>query len=141
GGLAVEAEARGERRLVARLALLALEGFEERCFLAADVGAHSVVRVQVEIEAAAQDVPSEVAGLARFLERLLEDLVLVPDLAVEVVVTHGRADRIPRDDHSLDQDVGVVADDVAVLESARLALVGIADDVLLAREALRHERP
>ena len=37
--------------------------------------------------------------------------------------------------------VRVVAQDVAVLERARLALVGVADDVLVAGELLRHEAP
>jgi hypothetical protein len=35
----------------------------------------------------------------------------------------------------------VVADDVAVLEGTRLAFVGIADEVFLARELARHEAP
>jgi uncharacterized small protein (DUF1192 family) len=40
-----------------------------------------------------------------------------------------------------DDDVRVVAKDVAVLEGARLALVRVADQVLLARELARHEAP
>src|SRR5204863_9486808 len=91
--------------------------------------------------AAAKDVLAKVARRARFLERLLEALVLVPDLAVDVVVADRGAAGVPADDHPLDEDVRVVADDVAVLERARLALVGIADDVLLAGERLRHEAP
>jgi hypothetical protein len=35
----------------------------------------------------------------------------------------------------------VVAQDIAILEGARLAFVGIADDVLVARESPRHEAP
>ena len=37
----------------------------------------------------------------------------------------------PGQDHPLDQEVGRPADQLAVLEGARLALVGVADDVLL----------
>jgi hypothetical protein len=48
-----------ERRLEARLALLAFERFEQRGFFAADVGAPAMVRVQVEIEALAEDVLAE----------------------------------------------------------------------------------
>jgi hypothetical protein len=44
GRLAVQAEAGRERRLEARLALLALERLEQRGFFAADVGAVAVVR-------------------------------------------------------------------------------------------------
>jgi hypothetical protein len=50
GRLAVQAEAGRERRLEARLALLALDRLEQRGFFAADVGAVAVVRVQLEAE-------------------------------------------------------------------------------------------
>jgi hypothetical protein len=78
GGLAVQAEARGERRLEARLALLALEGLQQRRLLAADVGAEAVVGVQLEVEVAAEDVRPRNPPPARLFERLLEDLVDVP---------------------------------------------------------------
>ena len=45
-----------------------------------------MVVVQLEAEVAAEDVVAEEAGGARFLERFLEALVDVPDLAVDVVV-------------------------------------------------------
>jgi hypothetical protein len=51
GRAAVEAHIRRERRLQARLALLALEAFEQRGFLAADIGAGAVMDVDVEIPA------------------------------------------------------------------------------------------
>jgi hypothetical protein len=60
---------------------------------------------------------------------------------VDVVVAHGDAHRVGRDDHPLDDDVRVELQDVAVLAGARLALVGVAHQVLLARELARHERP
>src|SRR5690242_2372746 len=49
---AVEARASRERRLEARLALLALEAFEHRHFFAADVGPGAAVDEDVEIIAA-----------------------------------------------------------------------------------------
>ena len=72
GRLAVQAVARRERRLEARLALLALERLEQRGFFAADVGAVAVVRVELEAEIGAEDVLAEVARGARFVERFLE---------------------------------------------------------------------
>ena len=45
------------------------------------------------------------------------------------------------DRHTLEQHVRVVPHDVAVLERAGLALVGIADEILVALELLRHEAP
>jgi hypothetical protein len=84
--LAVQAEAGRERRLEARLALLALQALQQRRLFAADVGAEAVVRVQLEAEAAAQDAVTQEAGGARLVERLLEALVGLEDLAVDVVV-------------------------------------------------------
>src|SRR4029078_10440410 len=88
--LAVEPVRRGERRLEARLPLLALERFEERRLLTTDIGPIPVARMELGVDAAAKDVLSEVARGARLLERLLEALVLVPDLAVDVVVSDRR---------------------------------------------------
>ena len=51
GRRAVEAGVGGERRLQARLALLALEAFQQRGLLAADVGAGAVVHDKVEVPA------------------------------------------------------------------------------------------
>src|SRR5262249_44395398 len=45
------------------------------------------------------------------------------------------------DRHALDQRMRVVAEDVAILERAGLALVGVADEVLVACVLLRHEAP
>ena len=63
--LAVETEARRERRLEARLALLAFERLEERRLLAADVRAVAVMVEEMEAEAGAEDVVAEQAGLDR----------------------------------------------------------------------------
>ncbi|MNT49547.1 hypothetical protein D3C72_1864090 [compost metagenome] len=60
---------------------------------------------------------------------------------MDVVVAHGDAHRIRADGHAFDQRVRVVADDVAVLERAGLAFIGVADQVFLPRERARHEAP
>ena len=139
--LAVDAEAGRERRLEARLALLAFQRFEQRGFFAADVGAEAVEGMQLEVEAAAQDVVAQVAGGAGFVQRLFEALVDLEDLAVDVVAGGAHAHRVGGDGHALDDDVRVVGEDVAVLAGAGLAFVGIADQVLRAGVVLRHEAP
>src|SRR5690606_12756255 len=53
----------------------------------------------------------------------------------------GGAGGIAGDGHALDHRVRVVAQDVAVLAGARLGLVRVAQDVLLARRIARHEAP
>src|SRR5690606_7572804 len=107
----------------------------------ADVGAEAVVGVQLETEAGAADVVAEQAGRTRLFERGLEAFVDLEDLAVDVVVAHGDAHGVRRDRHAFDDDERVVQQDVAVLAGARLALVGVAHEVLLARELARHEAP
>src|SRR5438270_5210749 len=66
GRTAIEAGARRERRLEARLALLALEAFEHRRLFAADIGAGAAVDEEVEIVAAAAGVLAEQPGLISF---------------------------------------------------------------------------
>jgi hypothetical protein len=60
---------------------------------------------------------------------------------VDVVVAHRNAHGVGRNRHAFDDDVRVVHQDVAVLAGAGLAFVGIAHQVLLARELARHEAP
>src|SRR5690606_21111828 len=138
---AVQAVLRRERRLEARLALLTFEGVEQRRLLAADVRTRADDRVQVEVYSGALDVLAEPARLVRFLQRRLEPGDrLAQELAANIVVADGRADRVARDRHAFDQRMRVVAQDVAVVASAGLALVGVADEILLHRRFTRHER-
>src|SRR5438132_11453579 len=97
--------------------------------------------VQMEAEVAAEDMLPQEAPLVRFFDGLLAALIDIPDLAVDVVVPALASHRIGGDRHALDQNVRVVAHDVAVFERPGLALVGIAHEVLLALELLRHEAP
>src|SRR5690606_41089860 len=63
--------------------------------------------------------------LAGLFERLLEAFVDLEDLAVDVVVADADPQRIRPDDHAFDHRMRVVTQDVAILESAGLALVGV----------------
>ena len=142
GRLAVEAEVGRERRLVARLTLLALQRLHQRGFLAADVGAGAEHVVQVDVDAAAEDVlaqPAVGVGLGGGFLEVLERLVV--ELAAQVVVADRAACRVAGDRHALDHRMRVVAQDVAVLGGARLGLVGIAEDVFLHAGVLGHEAP
>ena len=141
GGFPVQAEGRRERRLEARFALFAFEGFEQRGFLAADVGAGAEVVVQVEIKTGAEQVFAEETGVSGFGEGGLHALVGFLELAADVVVAHGGAHGVAADDHSLNERVGVVAQDVAVFAGAGFAFVGVAHHVFLPRRGARHEVP
>jgi len=140
GRRAVQAIGGGERRLEARLALLALERLEQRSFFAADVRAGADERVDVLIDTGALDVLAEQARRVRFFQRCFEARNrFVHELAADVVVRHGSADCVALDRKTLDKRVRVVAQDVAVVTGAGLALVGVANQVLLHRRRARHE--
>src|SRR5690242_18958685 len=115
GRAAVEARAGRERRLEARLALLALEAPEHRHLFTADVGARSAVDEDVEVVAAARRVLAEQAGVVAFLDRLPEHFGLADELAPDVDVGGARPHREASDERAFQKLVRIVADDLAVL--------------------------
>ncbi|MNY07937.1 hypothetical protein D3C86_1407640 [compost metagenome] len=97
--------------------------------------------MQIEALAAAEDVVAQVAlGIGRGDGRL-ESGLGVGVFRAQVDVAFGRADGQGGDGHTLDQHEGVVLHHHAVGEGARVALVGVADDVLLRRRAAGHGAP
>ena len=108
-----------ERRLVARLAAVALDRAEDRGLLAADVGAGALAQLDVEREAVAEHVVAEQAPLARLLDRVLEPVLRERVLAAQVEVAVLAAGRVRGDRHRLDQRERVALHDHAVLERAR----------------------
>ena len=127
----MEADFGQVRGLDARAARLALDRVEHGRVLAADVGASPRDGVDVVVEALdAQDAAPEQAGLAGLLEAGAQDAELLGVLAAHVDDALGRAEDATRDRHPLDDRVGVLLEEDLVLEGARLALVGVADDVL-----------
>ena len=72
GRLAEQTDLHGERRLVARLATVALDRVEDRRLLTADVGAGAADDGDVEGESTAEDVGAEEPALARLADRRVE---------------------------------------------------------------------
>ncbi len=136
-----QAVVRRKRRLVARQSALALDRLEHGRFLPADVGAGAEIGVEVEIDARAEDVFAEQSGAIGFFKRRLETFVRLDELAAQIVVADGRAHGVSRDRHAFDDEVRVVAQNVAVLEGSRLAFVGVAHQVFLPRGLRIHEAP
>ena len=85
GRAAVEADIGRERRLQPRLALLALEAFEQRGFLAADIGAGAVVDVEIEVPAV-DVVLADQLGLVGLIDRGLQTLALADEFAAHIDV-------------------------------------------------------
>ena len=142
GGRAVEPVVGGERRLEARLARLAFQRFEQRGFLAADVGARADKGMQLVVDTGVVKVAPEPAGLVGLAHGGLEaHHGVAQELAANVVVAHRGAHGVAADGHALDDRVGVVAENFPIVAGARLALVGIADKVLLDVLVAGHEAP
>ena len=72
GRLAEQALDGGQRRLEADLAALAFQTFEQRGFLAADIGAGAEPRFQIEIALAAENAAAEQVLFARDRDRAVE---------------------------------------------------------------------
>src|SRR5690606_32859693 len=132
---------RRKRRLDARLGTLAFERLDERRLFAGFIGAGAAEDVDLAVEAGAEDVPADVARLASGLDLGLEPALHVVELAADVDVGDLRADRVTRDETALDEQVRVPLHEDVVLEGARLALVGVAADVLRLQRVLLHELP
>ena len=129
GRAAIEAHVGRERRLQPRLALLALEAFEQRGLFAADVGAGAVVHVHVVVVAGAAGVLAEQPGLVGLIDRGLQALALADELAAHIDVAGARAHRETGDQTALDEKMRIVPHDLAVLAGAGLGLVGIDDQI------------
>ncbi len=133
GRAAEQALVGGERRLGANDAALALEAFEQRGLLAADIGAGAHADFEFEGMLRAGDLGAEEAGPARGRDRLVEGNLGMGILGAQVDVARGRADGEPSDRHALDQHERVAFHDHAIGEGPAVALVSVADDILLGR--------
>ena len=126
-----EAVRHGKGRLQARLRPATLEHLEERALLAADVAARAREDLEVERVRGAEDLRAKDAAGVRRRDGIAEDACLGPVLVADVYDAAPRASDDPGERHALDEEVWHGGEDAAVLDGARLALVGVADDVLL----------
>src|SRR4030081_1819405 len=94
----------------------------------------------VDLVALAEDVLAQEPRLAGLLDRGLQRIVLWQVLTADIDEGQVAADRVAGDQDSFEHLVRALFDQVAVLEAARLALVGIADEVAWI-DALGQEAP
>src|SRR5205085_1742352 len=109
--------------------------------LAADIGASAAVQIKVHVIAGAAGILAEEPRVVGLLDRDLEVLRLVVELAANVDVGRGRTHAGAGDETTFEQPMRVIAQDFAVLACAGLALVGIDDEIVRPLGLLRHERP
>lgn len=86
--------------------------------------------MDVEVEAAAEDVRAEEAVVLRLADGIQEQRAEAGVLRAHVDEAVRSTDDVSRDNHGLDEVERIVTDELAVLERRRLALIRIADDDL-----------
>src|SRR4029077_4940856 len=113
-----------------------------RRLFAADVSARARVDVDLDRVALPEGRPAEVALVARLPDGALETRLGEVQLVAHVDVGDVRADPVAADDAALHAGVGIELHQRAVLVSARLALVGVDDEIVrFGADGLRHEAP
>ncbi len=97
--------------------------------------------VQLETEAAVQDVVTQETRLARFFQRLFKAIVNFENLAMNVVVANAAAHGVGGNGHAFNDNMRIEAQNIAIFERARFTFVGITHQIFLARQIARHEAP
>src|SRR4029077_15752076 len=138
---AVETNIGREWWLQPRLALFAFETFQKRGFFAADIGAGTMMNVEIEVPAV-DIVLADQLGVIGLVNRRLYALALADEFATHVnvadVCPHGET----RNQAAFDQQVWVVPHDFAVRAGAGLGLVCVDDEIVRAAiRLLRQQRP
>ena len=116
-----------ERRPVARRAALAFERLDQRRFLAANVGPGADVDLDIEIRPRdAEDVLAEQLVPAAPGEDSVQAVEQVAIFATQIDEALGRPHGIGRHGHAFENQIGKGGQQHAILEGARLTLVGVA---------------
>jgi hypothetical protein len=97
--------------------------------------------MDLNVGAGAQHVFAEIAGLPRFVDGLLENPGAQHEFAADVNVGRLRADGVAGDRDAFQNLMRIALHELAVLEGARLAFVGVAAEVLGALVILGQEVP
>jgi len=121
----IQARDRRERGTEPRLTTAAFERVEKCGLLTADVRACARVHGEFEIEAAAQDVLSEVAGRVGLAHGRVQPPQYWDDFTTQIDEGMRRPDGITRDDDALDEAVRVREEERDVLARPGLRLVGV----------------
>src|ERR1700759_2935762 len=116
-------------RFDARICALALERFDQAGFFATDVGAGAAMNVDFNIETRAQHILPEEVVRACFLDRLLKNAGPLGKLASYIYVGGVDVESETGDEDAFNQLMRIFMNDIAILESARLRFVRVADQV------------
>ena len=127
----VEAENCWEvRRLDAGIGTLSLKRLDEAGLFTADVGTRALVDVDVDVESGTADILAQEALGTGLLKGLGDDLGRLGELASDVDIGQVDIQRVGGNGHPLDELVGIVMQDVAILEGTGLGFIAVAGDVV-----------
>ena len=130
-GAVVEAVGLELRRLVPRLGPPVLHRLDQRALLPADVAPRAREHLNLDIASPAADFRPAHPQPPGALDLALHDRDLLAIFVADVDPTAPGAGHEGGEDHPLEDEVGMAREQFAVLEGSRLALVAIADDILL----------
>ena len=141
GRCAIEPDIGGEWRFEPRHAFLAFEALEQRRLLAADIGARPVMQIELEVPAV-DIVLADQLGVIGLVDRRLQDLALADEFTANIDVGDMRPHGEGGQERAFDQELRIMAHDVAVLAGAGLRLIGVDHEIGRAPVGLGgHERP
>ena len=130
-----------ERRLDPRPGSLAFQAFDQPGLFAADVGRRAAMHVNIEREIGAADVLAQIAGLVAFVDGRLQTLIAQRVFVADVEIGRRGPGSVGAEDDAFDNLVRILLHQDAVVECARLALVGVDAHVDGAGMILRQEGP
>ena len=116
-----QALVRRQRRLGTHLAAFAFDRFEQRGFLAANIGARTDAHFDVEI--------IEPAGVPRRADRRVHRCNRVRIFGSDVQIAMAGAHAQPANRHALDQQERITLHDHPIGKGAAVAFIGVADDI------------
>src|SRR5512133_1745240 len=141
GGHVPQAVSGGVGRAGARLAAFAFNRLDQRGFFAADIGTSTGVDVNFEVKLRAKNTLTQNTQLVGLVDGGLQASLRQGVFAANVDVALGRADGITGDRHGFDNVVWIAFQHQTVFEGAWLALVRVADDILLLAGRFGHKAP
>merc|ERR1719341_308226 len=130
GGAAKHSNISWEWRLQPGLSLLAFQGLDESSFLSTDVGTSSTVHKQVKVIPTATCIGSQEPCVISLLDGHLKVASLVVELSSDVDVASPSSHGSSSYQASFNQGVGVMAHNLAILASSRLAFICVDHQIL-----------
>ncbi len=140
-GIAPQAAHRREWRTGSRHTAAALDGGNQRGFLAAHIGARTAFYRDIEREPRTGNVLAEQAGLAHLFDGEFQPLEHRSIFHADINVRRGGIHGIPGNEHAFQHGMGIALDKRAVHEGAGVALGAIADEETFLARAVPAELP